>query len=43
MTARSTSRVIGVLRVGQLALFLVPFVMLLPLGRDFLTSAETPA
>lgn len=39
MTAKRTGRVMGLLLVVQLAGLIVPFVMLLPLGRDFLTTA----
>lgn len=43
MTAKSMGRLMGVLVVGHLALLIVPFVMLLPLGRDFLVTAAPAA
>lgn len=43
MTARNTGRAIGVLLVVQLVLLIVPFVLLLPLGRDFVTTAAPAA
>lgn len=43
MTSKRTSRVIGLLLIVQLAGLIVPFVMLLPLGRDFLTTAAAAA
>ncbi len=43
MTVERTSRVLGVLLLVQLAGLIVPFVMLLPLGRDFLATAAPAA
>lgn len=43
MTAMRTGRVTGVLLLAQLAGLIVPFVLLLPLGRDFLTTASPAA
>jgi hypothetical protein len=43
VTSKRTSRVMGLLLIVQLAGLIVPFVMLLPLGRDFLTTAAPSA
>lgn len=43
MTANRTDRAMGMLLLGQLAGLIVPFVLLLPLGRDFLTTAAPAA
>jgi hypothetical protein len=43
LTVERTSRVLGVLLLVQLAGLIVPFVLLLPLGRDFLTTAAPAA
>lgn len=43
MTARRIGRVTGVLLLVQLAGFIVPFVLLWPLGRGFLTTAVPAA
>jgi len=43
VTAKRIGRVTGVLLLVQLAGFIAPFVLLLPLGRDFLTAAAPAA
>lgn len=43
MTAKRNGRVMALLLVVQLAGLIVPFVLLLPLGRDFLTTAAPAA
>lgn len=43
MTSKRTSRVMGLLLIVQLTGLIVPFVLLLPLGRDFLTTAAAAA
>ncbi len=43
MAANRESRVVAALLVVQLAGFIVPFVLLLPLGRDFLTTSAPAA
>lgn len=43
MAAKLTGRVTGTLLLVQLAGLIVPFVLLLPLGRDFLTTAAPAA
>lgn len=43
MTAKNTGRATGIVLLVQLVGLILPFVLLLPLGRDFITSAAPAA